>query len=743
MRTRSTPKALALLLALTLALGLVITPGLLSVPARAARDATVYVSAVEDGRFVTGGDGQAIACVPVLVGGETPAIDDVFAALHTQYYDGEDGYATERTGEGRRVAAFWGAAVARGDCYHNNVPAAGLSEAVADGDTLCFSFSQNAAAGADVYTYFDKTTAAAAVGASLKLTLTAAGESAAPLTGATVTVDGAPAAVTNGYGRVTLTLNQVGVHLISAAAPEDSAIVPPVCVVTVEREKTDDRAVMEALMINIAASDSDNSDDWVVMDMAAYARLGLSGAVTSDAAKQACLDAAIAALRKGEVSDTTYARAILALTAIGVDATQLYPAGGAAFSAVSGLNAAPQSSSAWCAPYTLAAYNQGHYRDTDSHEAILIDAVLDAQEEDGSWSGWGESIQATANMIVGLAFYRDVNPSVSGAIDRALDYLAAVQKEDGSFDAYGSGADSNTAAMVVIALAAVGVDPDNDPRFVRYGVSPLDGLLDFAYADNSGFGYQSGEKGEASSSVTYATELAFRALIAAYQVMTTGGAYNVYDFSGGAVVPGYGTAVPGDTGVSKAPITAPGATFPDLDGRADRAAIEALAQREILNGKDSGLFDPEGDMTRAEFATAIVKALSLEPQITGEFPDVAEDDWFAPYVGAACRSGIVNGTEDGFVPLGPVTRQEAAVMVARAARLCGLDTGLTEGEILDVLAPFGDSAAIGEWARPSVAFCYSAGILNQDGLYVEPTVNIRRCEIAQMLYNLLERAGLL
>ena len=42
-----------------------------------------------------------------------------------------------------------------------------------------------------------------------------------------------------------------------------------------------------------------------------------------------------------------------------------------------------------------------------------------------------------------------------------------------------------------------------------------------------------------------------------------------------------------------------------------------------------------------------------------------------------------------------------------------------------------------------MAFCYSAGILDQSDLNIEPTKAILRCEIAQMLYNMLVVAELI
>ncbi len=293
-----------------------------------------------------------------------------------------------------------------------------------------------------------------------------------------------------------------------------------------------------ALMMNIAESYVDNSSEWVIMDMAAYADYNPADASkTADGARQQYINKTIGNVTKTEAQgETEYAKAIIILTALGIDATELYPANSEKMvSAVAKLNAAAHSSSAWVAPYTLAAYRQGKYG-TEAQETALIEAVLVNQLEDGSWNEWGDSIQTTSNMIAGLAFYYDKNDTVKTAVDNAVAYLSDVQKEDGSFDAYGYGADANTAAMVIIALAAAGINPETDVRFIKNDVSALDGLLQFALEDYSGFGYTDNTEMNA-----YATEQGFRALIAASQVMKTGEAFNVYDFSKNSVKPGHAT----------------------------------------------------------------------------------------------------------------------------------------------------------------------------------------------------------
>jgi hypothetical protein len=195
--------------------------------------------------------------------------------------------------------------------------------------------------------------------------------------------------------------------------------------------------------------------------------------------------------------------------------------------------------------------------------------------------------------------------------------------------------------------------------------------------------------------------------------------------------------------VQKSPVVTPGITFPDIVGHKNKTAIEALASRGIILGYDTGYFGPNDTMTRAQFATIVVKALGLPTAKTGNFKDVPASAWFAPYVGTAYTYGIVNGkSATAFDPNGLITRQEAAAMVARAAKLCGMDTKLETYEIRNMLAQFGDYVTVSEWARESVAFCYSEDILDQSDLDVNPTRHILRCEIAQMLYNLLIKANL-
>ena len=94
-------------------------------------------------------------------------------------------------------------------------------------------------------------------------------------------------------------------------------------------------------------------------------------------------------------------------------------------------------------------------------------------------------------------------------------------------------------------------------------------------------------------------------------------------------------------------------------------AVSTLSKAGILNGYEDGSFQPNGNITRAEFAT--IAARFFEATYEGEdlFPDI-KDHWARDYINQAAHAGIVNGYEDGtFRPQENITRAEAMTIVNR------------------------------------------------------------------------------
>ena len=99
--------------------------------------------------------------------------------------------------------------------------------------------------------------------------------------------------------------------------------------------------------------------------------------------------------------------------------------------------------------------------------------------------------------------------------------------------------------------------------------------------------------------------------------------------------------------------------------------IYACVQAGIINGYSDGTFLPSNNVTRVELAKMIAAAEGLTLDASeSSFSDVADTHWGLPYIEACVQAGIVNGYTDGtFLPANNVTRAEAAAMIARALGL--------------------------------------------------------------------------
>lgn len=443
---------------------------------------------------------------------------------------------------------------------------------------------------------------------------------------------------------------------------------------------------------------------------------------------------------------TEYSRVILALTAIGRDPSKvagynlLMPLGDFEKTIWQGLNGPI---------WALIALDSGNYEipknpaaKTQATRQLYIDEIVKNQKKDGGWSltDTGDSdVDITAMALQALAKYQD-QKAVKSATDKALDYLSDVQDSKGGYASWGT-TNVESVAQVVVALCELGVSLD-DSRFVKSGHTLTENLLSFRQSNGGFYHVLDGSDGNNQMS----SEQGFYALVAIDRAAN--GQNSLYRMSDAAK----NTSKPAtsvskgnvDASVSVPGVTAPGTTFSDIKNHANKAAIEELASRGIINGMGKGTFAPNKTMTRAEFAAIVTRALGLAAKDTKAFTDVPSSKWYAGYIGTANSSGIVNGVGSGkFNPDGTITRQEAAAMVARAAKLCGLDPSMDEAATKDMLAQFGDYRSVASWAKEPMAFCYSVNILDQSDLNIEPTKAILRCEIAQMLYNMLSAAELI
>lgn len=159
-------------------------------------------------------------------------------------------------------------------------------------------------------------------------------------------------------------------------------------------------------------------------------------------------------------------------------------------------------------------------------------------------------------------------------------------------------------------------------------------------------------------------------------------------------------------------------------------AILALVNKNVINGRSNTIFDPNGTVTRAEFAKMVVLGFNLTGGTASNFSDVATGDWFAPYVATGYNSGVISGYDDGtFRPNGLISRQEMAAMISRAIAAANKTAPATVEAV-----SFDDAWQIGSWAIDSVTTLQRAGIINgMTATTFEPLANATRAQAAVII----------
>ena len=376
---------------------------------------------------------------------------------------------------------------------------------------------------------------------------------------------------------------------------------------------------------------------------------------------------------------------------------------------------------------------------TVASRQTYVDEILSRQLADGGWSLSGKGgdsgpsdTDITAMVLQALSAYQN-QAAVRTAVDKALTCMSNRQREDGGMGNYADEGCSESPAQMILALCALGLSPE-DERFVKSGGSLVDAVLRFRQADGS-FLHVEGN----STGVLIATSQSLAALTAVQRY--NAGQPTLYRITDPLKLSAAG--LPGkDPAVSVMPVVQTGVSFSDLSGKACRDAVLGLAARNILNGFGDGTFKPDDPMTRAQFAKTAVTALGIPASGTADFPDVSATAWYNAPVAAAVRFGIVNGRDDGRLdPEANIDLQEAAAMVSRAAKLCGLDVSLAAGEADRLLSAYGDRSKVQAWAVPTLAWCLKNGVISRNG-DLAPRAKMTRGEIAQMFWRLLELAQL-
>ncbi|MDY4977134.1 MAG: S-layer homology domain-containing protein, partial [Clostridia bacterium] len=195
---------------------------------------------------------------------------------------------------------------------------------------------------------------------------------------------------------------------------------------------------------------------------------------------------------------------------------------------------------------------------------------------------------------------------------------------------------------------------------------------------------------------------------------------------------GGGSISIGGGGSSNKSETQPSNPFADLVSHWAKDDVLALYQKGIVAGVTSQSFEPDREITRAEFAAMLVRGLKITTPGELTFTDVDPHTWYAESVRIAAGAGLIQGYEGQFRPEDVITREEMAVVIAKGYLLKGHSPEQGAAD------RFTDRDEISGWAFDSVDIAATAGIISGmgDGRFA-PAESATRAQAASMINRLL------
>ena len=169
----------------------------------------------------------------------------------------------------------------------------------------------------------------------------------------------------------------------------------------------------------------------------------------------------------------------------------------------------------------------------------------------------------------------------------------------------------------------------------------------------------------------------------------------------------------------------------DIQGHWAEKTIAELVALGAIGGYPDGTFKPDQGISRAEFATIVVNAFQL-PEKTGKVFEDTANHWAKNFIATAAAHGIVSGySNTTFGPDDPITREQMAVMIVKAAKLAE-----AQGKT------FADTDKVSAWAKNAVVTASGKSIISgyPDNTF-RPQNNATRAEAATVIIKSLKLAS--
>ena len=147
-------------------------------------------------------------------------------------------------------------------------------------------------------------------------------------------------------------------------------------------------------------------------------------------------------------------------------------------------------------------------------------------------------------------------------------------------------------------------------------------------------------------------------------------------------------------------------SLPELDGHWSQAAFERWHAHGIVEGDSRGM-RPDANMTVAEFAAILCRAMGYTETVENPYADLRGDEWYAPYILRLTAAGILEGDGANCNAEEPMNRERATVLFARAM-------GIRPSQNPD-LSNFVDGDEAADWSVGYIDAMADAGIVQGVG----------------------------
>ncbi|MGE7839328.1 S-layer homology domain-containing protein, partial [Lysinibacillus sp. NPDC093712] len=214
------------------------------------------------------------------------------------------------------------------------------------------------------------------------------------------------------------------------------------------------------------------------------------------------------------------------------------------------------------------------------------------------------------------------------------------------------------------------------------------------------------------------------------------GAYTLFFTFNVPALEGEATIVEEDTNIVNNTIVEN--PFTDIDNVFSKDEILALYAAGITTGTTATTFSPNRNITRAQFAVMIARALNISSNKETAFADV-KGKWYEKEVQALAEIGIVTGVNaTTFNPNANITRQQAAAIILRMLEYKGYKVTVDKNALT-----YKDANKVFDYAKQAVSELQALDIMTGSNGYLNPQSNLTRAQMAKILKRSLELVNLI